>query len=182
MMKQIINLLLISVLSICSFSSFAVDYVTKAKFRGSIKGGTCKIVTSNLNVDLGTWLLTNNGSNFPKDSTTDWVEFDLSFNCGSDGSQISGKLEGTPASDRKLFELDDIAGKATGMAIEIEAYSTERNRWEAKSTNQVSVLLSSKAASTGSNNVKFRARYKQLGSSATAGKANASITFVVQNN
>ncbi len=180
-MKRIINILII-VLSSWSFSTVAADATVKVNFGGSIRGGTCKIVTNNLNVDLGTWLLTSNGSNFPKDSTTDWVEFDLLFNCSSDGSQISGKLEGTPASDRKLFELDDIAGKATGMAIEIEAYSTERNRWEAKSTNQVSVLLSSKAASTGSNNVKFRARYKQLGTNATAGKANASITFVVQNN
>lgn len=173
----------ISLFTLAAFTSGLVfaDNV-RVNYTGSIKAAACNIITNNLNVELGTWLLTGNGSNFPAGSTTDWVEFELTFNCPLQSSQIIGSLQGTPASNKNLFKLDDISDKATGMAIEIESYSQENNRWEAKNANEISVLLSSKAVINGINKLKLRARYKQLENKATPGKANASITFVVQSN
>nr|WP_282554337.1 hypothetical protein [Providencia sp. G1(2023)] len=57
----------------------------------------------------------------------------MAFNCSPDKRQVVGVLEGTPAElDNKLFELDKSAGSASGMAIQIEAYSPENKRWEEK--------------------------------------------------
>lgn len=178
-MKYIYSIFIISILAMVPLISFAADPATSVKvnFTGSIKGSTCKIVTDNLNVNLGVWLIYG----MSKNSTTEWEEFDLEFTCTS-GSQIVGKLQGTQASDGRSFAIDQGDGAATGMAIQIEAYSTERRVWEAKRNNSVSVLLSSKATSNGANKVKFRANYKLLADAATAGNANASITFVVENN
>ncbi|NBM56720.1 fimbrial protein [Proteus sp. G2669] len=178
--KSVIQCILFA-LVFFSFSVFASDSV-KVNYTGSIKAAACSIETNNLNVELGTWLLTGNGNNFSAGSTTDWVEFELVFNCKMQSSQVVGSLQGAPASDKNLFKLDDIANAASGMAIQIEAYSPERNHWEAKNANELSVLLSSKEVANGINKLKLRARYKQLENTATPGKANASITFVVQSN
>ena len=178
-MKYIFNLLMLLILS---FSTWVSAADIKVNFTGSIRGTTCSIETNNLNVDLGLWLLKGGGSNFPVGDTTDWVEFELQFVCNSVNNQVSGSLRGVPASDNKSFALDNVEGKATGMGIQIEAYSTERKQWEAKNVNEVSTLLGSRATVVGSNSIKLRAHYKSLADNATAGKANASITFLVQNN
>lgn len=167
-------ILVLPSLSWCSFASVNIGTV-KVNFSGSIRGSSCKIVTNNLNVDLGVWLTYGK----PKNSTTEWEEFDLEFNCTS-GSQVVGKLQGVTASDGRSFAIDSGNGAATGMAIQIEAYSN--NRWELKKNNDVTVLLNSTATTNGSNKVKFRANYKILSDSVTAGNANATITFVVENN
>lgn len=179
--KRFIVRCILCVLPFLSYSVFANDSV-RINYTGSIKAAACSIQTSDLNIELGTWLLTGNGSNFSAGSTTDWVEFELTFNCKMQSSQVVGSLQGVPASDKNLFKLDDIANAASGMAIQIESYSPERNRWEAKNANELSVLLSSKEVANGINKLKLRARYKQLENRATPGKANASITFVVQSN
>lgn len=179
--KRFIARFILCVLPFLSYSVFANDSV-RVNYTGSIKAAACSIQTSDLNIELGTWLLTGSGSNFPAGSTTDWVEFELTFNCKMQSSQVVGSLQGVPASDKNLFKLDDIANAASGMAIQIESYSPERNRWEAKNANELSVLLSSKEVANGINKLKLRARYKQLENRATPGKANASITFLVQSN
>ncbi len=179
--KKFIACSILCALSFLSYSVFANDSV-RVNYTGSIKAAACSIQTNDLNIELGTWLLSGNGSNFPAGSTTDWVEFELTFNCKMQSSQVVGSLQGSPASDKNLFKLDDIANQALGMAIQVESYSPERNRWEAKNANEISVLLSSKEVANGINKLKLRARYKQLENRATPGKANASITFVVQSN
>lgn len=182
-MKHNLNLFVLFFISLMPMNVMAVDAYIKVNFTGSIKGETCSISSAAQGVDLGMWFLEGDGSNFPRNSVTDWVEFDLVFNCSTVNRQVSGALEGTPAAlDRKLFELDQTEGSASGMAIQVEAYSPERKRWEAKNANEVSTLISAAGTISGTNTVQLRARYKQLANSATPGTANASITFVVRNN
>ncbi len=159
----------------------AADTNVKVNYSGTIKIPACDITSTNTNVDLGTWLLTGNGSNFPAGSTTDWTEFELVFNCHSSMSRISGSLQGTSASDNTSFELDKTPGAASGMAIQIEYFSAPANRWEAADANKISQFLAVKQTQSGTNRLKFRARYKQLAAKATTGKANTSVTFVVEN-
>lgn len=182
-MKHIPNLVIAFLLFLVSKNGIAADAYIKVNFTGSIQAQTCSVSSAAQSVDLGMWFLEGNGSNFPRNSVTDWVEFDLVFSCFTANRQIVGALEGTPAElDRKLFEIDKSDGSASGMAIQVEAYSDERKRWEEKNANEVSMLVSSSGTTSGSNTVRLRARYKQLANSATAGPANASITFVVRNN
>ena len=51
----------------------AADTNVKVNYSGTIKIPACDITSTNTNVELGTWLLTGNGSNFPAGSTTDWT-------------------------------------------------------------------------------------------------------------
>ncbi|APC13075.1 MULTISPECIES: fimbrial protein [Providencia] len=181
-MNYIINLL-VFLFSLTYMNVLVADEYIKVNFSGSIKAKSCTVFSAAQNIDLGTWFLEGNGRNFARDSVTDWVEFDLAFNCSPDKRQVVGVLEGTPAElDNKLFELDKSAGSASGMAIQIEAYSPENKRWEEKNANEVSTLISFAGTTSGMNTVQLRARYKQLADSATGGDANASITFVVRNN
>lgn len=182
-MKNIFKSLISIASLLISVNVLAADAYVKVNFTGSMIGQTCSVSSAAQNVDLGVWFLGGDGSHFPRNAVTDWVEFDLVFNCSTANAQVIGALEGTSAKqDRKLFEIDTTEGAATGMAIQIEAYFPERNRWEAKDANIVSTLISTGGTTSGSNNVRLRARYKQLDNVATAGHANASITFVVKNN
>lgn len=183
-MKYLFNLFIISLLSLTFYSPFSMaNSSVKVNFTGSIKARACNVRTDAQGVDLGMWLLSGAGGNFQKGSETDWVEFELEFNCSSLGRQIAGQFQGNPAgADPTLFELDAGEGNATGMAIQIEAYSPQRNRWEASNANAGSTIVGASSTTLGSQMIKFRARYKQLADKATGGPANASVTFVVQSN
>ncbi|HHR6078687.1 TPA: fimbrial protein [Providencia alcalifaciens] len=161
-----------------SWNALAFDDEIKVSFEGAINVSTCKISTNDLDVDLGVWLL----QTFAQDKKTQWVEFDLTFQCPSAGSKIAGQLQGTQASDGTSFAIETGNDTAKGMGLEIEAYLPERKVWETQKANTISELVSVKGTSAGTNTIKFRARYKQLNSALTAGKANASVTFVIQNN
>lgn len=176
---KIIRSVFLYLLFLSSYS--AADTNVKVNYSGSIKIPACDITTHNTNVELGTWLLTSNGSNFPAGSTTDWTEFELIFNCHSSMSRIAGSLQGAAASDNRSFELDKITGAATGMAIQIEYFAAQTNRWEPADANKINQFLAMKQTQAGTNSLKFRARYKQLAAKATTGKANASVTFVEEN-
>lgn len=182
-MKYTFSLLLFFLLLIASFTVRSANTSVKVNYTGSIKGQTCPVSSDVQNVNLGIWFLEGKGSNFPRNSVTDWVNFELVFRCLSGYRHISGALEGTPAKlDRKLFELDDTDISAKGMAIQVESYSPERKRWEALNANEVHYLVSVAGTVAGDNIIQLRARYKQLANEATPGNANASITFVVRSN
>lgn len=182
-MKNIFKSLISIASLLISVNVLAADAYVKVNYTGSIKGLTCGVSSAAQSINLGIWFLEGNGSNFPRNSVTDWVEFDLVFNCITSNRQVIGAIEGTPAKlDSKLFALDDTEDSASGMAIQIEAYSPERKRWEAKNANEVSTLISTGSTTSGNNIVQLRARYKQLDNVATPGYANASVTFVVRNN
>ncbi|WP_369310241.1 fimbrial protein [Providencia rettgeri] len=182
-MKYIFNLLIALAISLVSLHVLAADDRVKVNFSGSINAYSCNVSSAAQNVNLGIWFLEGDGSNFPRNSATDWVEFELNFNCLGGYRQVIGAIEGTPSTlNRNFFALDNIEGSATGMAIEIEAYSPERKRWEPKNPNEVSTLIGMANITYGNNVVQLRARYKQLANVATPGYANASVTFVVRNN
>lgn len=184
-MKYLLNVFMIFLFSsaFLPFSAIAASETVKVNFTGSVKVRSCSVNSQAQNVDLGMWLLHSAGGSFQKGSETDWVEFEMQFSCFTGGRQIAGQLQGTAAKlDSKLFELDAGEGNAAGMAIQVEFYSPERSRWEASNANANSIQVSATSAGAGMQVVKFRARYKQLADVATAGAANASVTFVMQSN
>ncbi|EPL9569447.1 fimbrial protein [Providencia rettgeri] len=177
MMKKVSYLLVLSV--IVMFSCFAsAKSVIRLNYKGTIKPGTCNIETKVSNVELGTWFLNKEDSGRME---TDWVQFELDFNCKQHATQIIGAFQGA-ASANAHFAIDQTADSAKGIEIELESYSPTGSRWVKRKANEIGVLLNAEELKREGSKLKLRARYSLLTKKPMAGDANASITLVIQNN
>ncbi|MBG5919301.1 fimbrial protein [Providencia stuartii] len=152
-------------------------------YKGSIKYSTCGIKTQNINVDLGTWLTkSQNGFGSAQNTQSDWVEFTLDFECPDSMSLLNGQFQGASESSGKYLSLDKGNGYSTGAAIEIQSYENASHRWVNRNINTLYNFMKNEAVNKGNTSLKVRARYVQTNTKLTQGKANASVTFVVQAN
>lgn len=176
MKKAVIKLFSICVLIGYSFWASANSTV-RVNYTGVIKPGTCSVQVKNPNIDLGLWFLYELD---PKKSWTDWVEFDVQFNCNSRIQSLYGTLQGNQSRNAFYFALDEGDDTAQGIVLHIESYSVEKN-WETMRPNSSTILLTNKDAQEPSGKIRFRARYYLLGKEQTGGIANASVTLVLEN-
>ncbi|MGI3429117.1 fimbrial protein [Providencia stuartii] len=152
-------------------------------YTGSIKHSTCGIKTRNISVDLGTWL-TNSPRGFGSaiNSQSEWIEFTLEFDCPDKMSVLNGQFQGVSESNGRYLSLDKGDGYSTGAAIELQSYENSLHNWVNRDINTLYNFMQNEAINKGNTELKVRARYVQTNSKITQGKANASVTFVVQAN
>lgn len=182
MIKILTNsLILISLLFVSQFSFAASTGSAKVNFTGSIIGTSCGITTNNLNVQLGVWALNSKGSRISVGDTTEWVEFDLVFQCAKSTMKVNGILQGTAApKNNNAFAITPSSTQATGMAIQVEYYNEDSNSWVEVGPNKSNTFRSASKVVTGENIVRYRARYLIISEEQTPGTANTSVTYVVE--
>lgn len=173
---------IMNVFLLLSLSSYALATVS-VNYKGSIKHSSCGIKTQNVSVDLGTWLTNSkSGFGYEVNSQSEWIEFMLEFDCPDTMSLINGQFQGMSESSGKYLALDTGSGYSTGAAIELQSFENSSGSWVNREMNTLYNFMKDEAVNQGSTSLKVRARYVQTNSKLTQGKANASVTFVIQAN
>lgn len=141
---------------------------------GTITDNTCTLSpdSENINVEMGS---VSNRQFYQAGDGSAWQPFAIDLqNCGSTVSGVTVSFSGT-ANQRNtdLLALIDAADDATGIGIGL--YDQDKHLIPPGQTSEVIALSPGQTSA----HLQFYARYVADGSAVTAGKANASATFIL---